>query len=61
MTLWKLEDDIRDKERQKVFDDEFITISRNIYLNNDKRCEMKLHFNKKYNSDIVEVKSYEPY
>lgn len=37
-TLWNIEDDIRDKEAQKKFDDEFIQLARNVYITNDQRC-----------------------
>jgi hypothetical protein len=33
--LWKIEDDIRNKERNKTFDDEFIELSRSVYFTND--------------------------
>jgi len=30
--LWSIEDDIRDKERDKSFDDGFISLARSVYL-----------------------------
>jgi hypothetical protein len=39
--LWKIEDDIRDKERDKTFDDEFIGLARAVYFTNDKRAEKR--------------------
>ena len=59
--LWKIEDDIRDCERKKKFDENFIELARSVYINNDKRSEIKLEINKKFGSKIVEVKSYEKY
>ena len=59
--LWKVEDDIRDCERNKIFDQKFIDLARSVYFNNDKRSEIKLEINKKYGSKLVEVKSYEKY
>ena len=59
--LWKIEDDIRDCERNKKFDQKFIDIARSVYFTNDKRSELKLAINKKFGSKIVEVKSYEEY
>ena len=56
--LWKLEDCIRNKEKLQEFDKEFITISRNIYKNNDIRCNIKLKINKITNSELCEVKYY---
>ncbi len=59
--LWVIEDDIRDCERNKNFDQKFIDLARSVYFTNDKRSEIKLEINKKFGSKIVEVKSYEKY
>jgi len=59
--LWKIEDDIRDKERDKVFDTEFIELARSVYTTNDKRAEIKKKINLKYGSLFVEEKSYSNY
>ena len=59
--LWVIEDDIRDCERNKKFDQKFIDLARSVYFTNDKRSEVKLFINKKFGSTIVEVKSYEEY
>ena len=59
--LWVIEDDIRDCERNKNFDEKFIDLARSVYFINDKRSEVKLEINKKFGSKIVEVKSYEEY
>ena len=59
--LWKIEDDIRDCERKKLFDDKFIELARNVYFTNDKRANIKLEINKNFGSELVEVKSYEEY
>ena len=60
-SLWKIEDDIRDKERDKVFDTEFIELARSVYTTNDKRAEIKKEINLKYGSFFVEEKSYSNY
>ena len=60
-SLWKIEDDIRDKERDKVFDTEFIELARSVYTTNDKRAEIKKEINLKYGSLFVEEKSYSNY
>ena len=60
-SLWKIEDDIRDKERDKVFDIEFIELARSVYTTNDKRAEIKKEINLKYGSLFVEEKSYSNY
>ena len=59
--LWVIEDDIRDCERNKKFDQIFIDLARSVYFTNDKRSEVKLEINKKFGSKIIEVKSYDEY
>ena len=59
--LWVIEDDIRDCERNKKFDQTSIDLARSVYFTNDKRSEVKLEINKKFGSKIIEVKSYEEY
>jgi len=59
--LWKVEDDIRDCERNKKFDKKFVDLAREVYFTNDKRSEIKLEINNHFGSDLVEVKSYEKY
>ena len=59
--LWVIEDDIRDCERNKKFDEKFIDLARSVYFTNDKRSEIKLAINKTFGSKIIEVKSYEKY
>ena len=59
--LWGVEDSIRNKERNKEFDQDFIEMARSVYITNDRRAEIKKDINKKYNSDFVEEKSYEKY
>ena len=60
-TLWKIEDEIRDCEKNKKFDQKFIELARSVYITNDKRSEIKLEINNKFGSKIVEVKSYTKY
>ncbi len=60
-TLWVIEDDIREKESQKAFDERFIELARAVYVTNDKRSEIKRDINLKLGSDFVEEKSYEEY
>jgi len=59
--LWKIEDDIREHERNKNFDDEFIELARNVYIINDVRAKLKKEINLLSNSNIIEEKSYERY
>jgi len=60
-TLWKIEDEIRDCEKNKKFDQKFIELARSVYITNDKRAEIKLEINNKFGSKLVEVKSYVKY
>ena len=59
--LWQIEDDIRDKERDKIFDQEFIELARSVYFTNDERARIKKDINLKLGSDLVEEKSYSDY
>jgi hypothetical protein len=59
--LWQIEDSIRDKERNKIFDDEFVYLARQVYITNDLRAEIKRKMNEKYSSDFIEEKSYSEY
>ena len=60
-SLWKIEDKIRIKESLKEFDEDFIELARSVYKINDERSLIKREINLKYNSGIVEEKSYEKY
>lgn len=59
--LWDIEDDIRDEERHKRFEDRFIELARSVYVTNDKRAETKKKVNLHLGSNIVEEKSYQDY
>ena len=59
--LWKIEDDIREKERKSEFDEDFIKLARSVYVTNDQRFDIKSRINLKFGSEIKEVKSYEKY
>ena len=61
LELWKIEDEIRDCEKIKNFDQKFIDLARSVYISNDKRSKIKLQINNKFGSTLVEVKSYEKY
>lgn len=60
-SLWDIEDQCRDYERNKDFGDEFIHTVRQVYLYNDERSRIKKEINIKTGSDIIEEKSYEEY
>ena len=59
--LWDIEDWIRDCEREKRFDEEFIQLARSVYVTNDQRSEVKKLINITTGSDLVEEKSYKDY
>jgi len=59
--LWEIEDNIRIKESNQKFDKEFIQLARSVYKENDKRASIKQEINQKYNSELVEEKSYNNY
>lgn len=61
LKLWIIEDDIRDKERDKQFDARFIELARAVYVTNDERATIKRVINDKLGSKIVEEKSYANY
>ena len=59
--LWKIEDDIRDCERDQDFGPKFIELARAVYVTNDERANVKRQINDLLGSDLVEEKSYAPY
>ena len=56
--LWNIESMIGNKELTEDFDEEFIKLSRFIYKENDIRASLKKEINIKYNSNLIEEKSY---
>lgn len=56
--LWLIEDNIRLYEKNKIFNDEFISLARSVYTNNDKRFLVKKSIDEKFNSTYSEVKCY---
>lgn len=59
--LWDIEDRIRDKERARAFDQEFIELARAVYVTNDERAAVKRAINTQLGSKMVEEKSYAKY
>ena len=59
--LWTIEDDIRDKERDQAFDEEFVRLARAVYIENDERAAIKRKLNVKLGSSLIEEKSYAQY
>lgn len=60
-TLWKVEDLIRDCERDNNFGEDFIELARSVYYTNDERAKVKKHINLATGSTLVEEKSYQKY
>ena len=59
--LWRIEDEIRAKERARAFDDEFIALARAVYVTNDARAALKREINRVCGSALIEEKSYASY
>jgi hypothetical protein len=58
LKLWVIEDQLRKKEIEKDFGEEFVEMARKVYQLNDKRFEIKSEINVIFNSKVREVKSY---
>ena len=58
LKLWNIEEEKRICEKNADFGNNFIQLSRNVYINNDKRAKIKSDINKLLGSNIKEVKSY---
>jgi len=56
--LWKIENQLRLKEKLQQFDTEFIELARQVYLINDKRASIKKRINELTNSSYREIKLY---
>lgn len=56
--LWECENRIRRKEKQRVFDSDFIELARSIYVTNDKRAALKRQISIAAGSVLVEEKWY---
>lgn len=59
--LWDVEDELRDHERRRTFDDEFVRLARSVYRLNDQRARHKRSINDALGSELVEEKSYASY
>lgn len=59
--LWKVEDDIRDKEFKCEFDADFIELARKVYRLNDDRAGLKKSINQALKSEFIEEKSYKDF
>ena len=60
-TLWEIEDAVRKCESNVDFGDEFVSLARSVYKQNDRRSAVKRRINEVLGSELIEEKSYEPY
>jgi hypothetical protein len=60
-TLWNVEDQLRAKEATRCFDRAFIELARSVYVNNDRRADLKRRINVLMKSAILEEKQYTAY
>ena len=59
--LWVIEDDKRQCEKDKIFTEKFIKLSRDVHFLNDDRAKIKLEINIHTGSKIKEIKEYTNY
>ena len=59
--LWIIEDDKRQCEKEKDFNEKFIKLSREVHFLNDDRAKIKLEMNNHTGSKIREIKEYTSY
>ena len=59
--LWEIEDNKRQCEKDKSFNENFIKLSRDIHFLNDDRANIKLDINNYTGSKIKEIKEYTKY
>lgn len=61
LSLWRVEDEIRECERKKDFGHAFISLARSVYHLNDRRAAIKRSINELTGSRLIEEKSYADY
>ena len=59
--LWLIEDEKRQCEKDKNFNEKFIKLSRDVHFLNDERAKIKLEINNYTGSKIKEIKEYTSY
>jgi hypothetical protein len=60
-TLWVIEDDLRELESERRFDEEFVEKARLVYKTNDHRFVLKNKINLLTDSGVQEQKGYKSY
>ena len=61
LTLWDIEDSVRELESKQDFGENFVKLARQVYYTNDHRFKIKSEINTKTGSSLKEEKSYEEY
>lgn len=61
LELWKIEDELREREHARDFGAGFVDLARLVYKLNDQRSALKREINEMTGSSIVEEKSYVSY
>jgi hypothetical protein len=61
LSLWDIEDELREHERRGDFGPRFVELARAVYHTNDKRAGLKAEINAKAQSPLSDVKSYASY
>ena len=59
--LWIIEDEKRECEKNKDFEEKFVKLSRDVHFLNDDRAKIKLEMNNHTGSTIKEIKEYTSY
>jgi hypothetical protein len=59
--LWRIEDEIRQCERDADFGLRFVALARSVYRTNDRRAALKRQINELLGSKLIEEKSYMSY
>ncbi len=56
--LWRIEDEIREREEAGDFGPRFVELARSVYQTNDRGAAVKRRINERLGSEILEEKSY---
>lgn len=57
-TLWEIEDEIRNCDREEDFGEKFVALAQSVYQTNDLRSSIKREINRLLGSNIADQKSY---
>src|SRR5262249_40589528 len=59
--LWRIEDEIRTREREADFGPEFVELARSVYRTNDHRAALKRRINEMLGSWVIEETCHSPF